>query len=334
MDSKKLTIIESEPSRMVRRSKRAAYYIAHSKAQNTLRTYRYAYQRYADWCAANHVVPIPADPEVVGEYLMDMAEQGLSYSTMRLTLTIISRANQMANYPPLSTREEPLHSIWEGIKRLHGTTQVGKAALYPQDLAQMIACMPSNLIGIRDRALLLLGFAGAFRRSELVALNVEDLHFSRNGVLVLLRKSKTDQYREGMVKAIPYTGNPTTCPVRAVQEWLKASGIRSGALFRYVNRHGQIPAQVRTKTGALRENRLSGHAVARIVKRWAAAAGLDPTRYSGHSLRVGLVTASAEAGENEAAIMRQTGHKSIAMVRRYTRFADLFTNNVVSKVGL
>jgi integrase len=178
------------------------------------------------------------------------------------------------------------------------------------------------LIGIRDRALLLIGLAGSFRRSELVALNVDDVQVIGDGLVVTLRRSKTDQEGEGRKVGIPYGSNPETCPVRALRAWQEASGIEAGALFRSVSRHGKIGG------------RLSGFAVAIIVKRYAGAVGLEAAGYSGHSLRAGLATAAAIRGASERSIMAQTGHKSAAMVRRYIRDGSLFRENAAAKVGL
>ena len=187
----------------------------------------------------------------------------------------------------------------------------------------MMANLPDRLLGVRDRALLLVGFAGAFRRSELVSLNVRDLKFTNDGLTVTLRRSKTDQEGSGRKVGIPYGSSPETCPVRSLRAWLEASGIESGPVFRPINRHGQI-----------RPSRLSDRAVALIVKRAAEAAGKDPAEFAGHSLRSGLATAAAIGGASERAIMKQTGHRSTAMVRRYIRDGSLFRENAAARVGL
>ena len=180
----------------------------------------------------------------------------------------------------------------------------------------MVGAADLGLIGARDQALILLGFAGAFRRSELVALDVEDLTFNDGGVVALLRRSKTDQVSEGRKVGIPYGSNPETCPVRVLKSWLEASSIEAGAVFRSVNRHGQV-----------KPGRLSGIDVARIVKKLAERAGLDATKYAGHSLRAGHATSAAIAGASERSIMNQTGHRSVQMVRRYIRDGSLFRDN-------
>lgn len=192
-----------------------------------------------------------------------------------------------------------------------------------EDLQRLVAALPDSLSGSRDRLLLLVGFAGAFRRSELVALDLEDITITPDGLEVLVRRSKTDQEGTGTVKGIPFGSNPRTCPVRAFRAWIERSGITTRTLFRHVDRHGCLHA-----------HRLSGHAIARIIKRLAKVAGLDPVQFSGHSLRAGLATAAARAGKADRTIMRQTGHRSRAMLDRYVRDADLFTDNAAAGIGL
>src|SRR3954470_7552764 len=195
----------------------------------------------------------------------------------------------------------------------------------------MVATLGTDMIGIRDRALLLLGSAGASRRSELVAVDVDaadaaragHIEIGRAGITVRLMRSKTDQEGQGQAFGIPFGAKPATCPVRVVQAWIKAAGIQSGPLFRSVNRHGQVSA-----------DRLSDKGVALVVKRCAEAAGLDPAKFAGHSLRAGLATSAAMAGVEERVIMSQTRHRSTTMVRRYIREGSLFRENAAGKVGL
>lgn len=204
-----------------------------------------------------------------------------------------------------------------------GTAPRVKAPATTVEIRAMVETLPDGLLGIRDRALILLGFAGAFRRSELVGLDVADQDVTRDGAVVTLRRSKTDQEGQGRKVGIPYGSTPATCPVRALQGWLEASGIAEGPLFRHVDRYGRM-----------HEGRLSDRAVALVVKRLASRAGLDPASYSGHSLRAGLATSAAAAGVSERAIMNQTGHRSPMMVRRYIRDGQLFRENAASAVGL
>jgi len=171
--------------------------------------------------------------------------------------------------------------------------------------------------------LILLGFAGAFRRSELVSLDVEDCTFGKDGLTITLRRSKTDQEGFGRKIGIPYGSNPSTCPIRTTQSWIEHAGIVTGPIFRSIHRHGRI-----------QPGRLAGADVARVMKKLAERAGLDPLKYAGHSLRAGHATSAAIAGASERSIMNQTGHRSVQMLRRYIRDANLFRENSAGKLGL
>ena len=210
-----------------------------------------------------------------------------------------------------------------GIRRTKGMSQTAKTPVLVDNLRRMVSHAPENLLGIRDRALLLIGFAGAFRRSELVALDFADVVVSRDGLVVLIRRSKTDQDCEGRKVGIPYGSNPETCPVRALEDWLRQCGFTEGPLFRPVSRFSAVaPA------------RLSAGAVAEIVKKYAAAVGLKAAEFAGHSLRSGLATSAAMAGASERSIMAQTGHRSVNQLRRYIRDGSLFRDNAAGVVGL
>jgi integrase len=199
-----------------------------------------------------------------------------------------------------------------------------KAAAEIAVIRAMVEQLDTTLQGIRDRAILLVGFAGAFRRSELAGLTLDDVEFTNDGVMITLRQSKTDQEGEAYIKGIPYGSTPATCPVRALRAWLDAGGITAGPLFRSVWKGGR----------RLRPTPLNDRAIAEVVKRAAQAAGYDPARFSGHSLRAGLATTAGAAGVDERTIMEQTGHKTTTMVRRYIRRGALFRNNAPAKVGL
>lgn len=256
-------------------------------------------------------------------FLAGVAMSWLTVSTLTRRLSAISQAHTAHGHARFSLRDELLRSVWAGIQRVHGTASRGKAPVVTADLKAMVARLPDSLLGRRDRALLLLGFAGAFRRSELVGLTAADVQFTADGATVTLRRSKTDQEGQGRRVGIPYGSHRETCPVRALQAWLTAAEITAGPIFRAINRHGQVQS-----------GPLSDKAVALVVKRWARAAGLDPTQYAGHSLRAGLATAAAQAGVAERVIMAQTGHKSERMVRRYIRVGSLFRENAAAEVGL
>jgi len=191
------------------------------------------------------------------------------------------------------------------------------------DLKRMLDSLPATRVGLRDRALLLLGFAGAFRRAELVSLDVTGLDFSSAGLVVTLRRAKTDQEGRSRRIGVPYGSSEKTCPVRSLQAWLESAGISEGPVFRSLDTFQRVQPR-----------RLSDKAVARIVKRRAAAVGLDPARYAGHSLRAGLATSAAAGGASERVIMAQTGHRSAEMVRRYIREGNLWRENAASLAGL
>lgn len=318
-------LVSSQPAQLVQLEELAEQsreYIKQAKASNTLRAYRSDWQDFQDWCDAQGICAMPAEPQTVAYYLIALIKKGLKVSTLQRRISTISQAHQAA-YQETPTKHAAVKTVWAGIRRAEGTAQEGKAPVLTADIRAMVATLPDGLLGIRDRALLLLGFAGAFRRSELMGLNVEDVISSHEGLVVTLKRSKTDQEGQGRNVGIPYGSHPETCPVRAVQTWLEASGLQCGPLFRTVNRHGQ-----------LQPGRLSDKAVALVVKRTAKAAGLDPVQYSGHSLRAGLATSAAMAGVSERAIMAQTGHRSVNMVRRYIRDGSLFRDNAAAGIGL
>jgi integrase len=236
--------------------------------------------------------------------------------------------NAIAEAHKAAGLESPTHSglvrnTFKGIRRTLGTAPIQKAAALTEDIRRMVEATDAGLIGLRDRALVLLGFAGAFRRSELVGLDVEDCSFTKDGLTVLLRRSKTDQEAQGRKVGIPYGSSPETCPVRTVQDWLQQAGISSGPLFGSVSRHGQVQA-----------GKLAGIDVARVVKKLAERAGFESAKYAGHSLRAGHAAAAAIAGASERSIMNQTGHRSTAVVRRYIREGNLFRENSAGKLGL
>jgi integrase len=242
--------------------------------------------------------------------------------------SIQRRLNAVAEAHKAVGLESPTHSpivanTMKGIRRTLGTAPEQKAPAVTADIRAMVGATDAGMIGARDRALILLGFAGAFRRSELVALEVGDCAFGNDGLTVNLRKSKTDQEGQGRKVGIPYGSNPETCPVRVLQSWMEEAGITSGPLFRSLNRHGRVKA-----------GRLSGLDVARIVKKLADRAGLDAAKYAAHSLRAGHATSAAIAGASERSIMNQTGHRSVQMVRRYIRDGNLFRENSAGKLGL
>lgn len=304
-------------------SQRIRDYIEQSKAENTRRGYQSDWYHFSTWCEAQSVSNLPCLPETVAYYLSDLVERGYKVSTLQRRLSSIAIAHKTAGYPsPLE--DAGLRTVWRGIRKELGTAPQGKKPLFTTDIKNMINNLKlDTLSGLRDRALILVGFAGGFRRSELVALDVDDIEFQREGLIILIRRSKTDQTGEGRKIGIPYGSQLKTCPVRGLQDWLSASLITNGPLFRKVNKGDWVEPR-----------RLSDKSVANIIKRMAESIGADPAQYAGHSLRAGFATSSAAAGANERDIMRQTGHKSVVTVRRYIRDGEIFRENAASRLGL
>ena len=313
-------------------AERARDYIREAKAANTRRAYASDWQAFAGWCAATGLEALPAAPETVGLYLAAQAET-LRPGTLGRRLVAIAAAHRAAGQQ-LDTRHRAIRETLAGIKRQHGTAQQGKAPAVIAEIRRMVEAQPEGIAGTRNRAILLLGFAGAFRRSEIARLDLEDLAFTAEGLIVTLRRSKTDQQGEGRKVGIPYGSTPATCPVRTLRAWIDAANVTAGALFREIGTGGQVVTAYLDAAGRRRGERLSDKSIAMIVKGAAKAAGLDPARYGGHSLRAGLATSAAAAGVTERAIMQQTGHRSVAMVRRYIRSGELFRENAAAGVGL
>ena len=319
-------------------------FAAHSKAENTLRAYRSDWDDFTAWCDERGLPALPASAETVTLYITSRArgsgDRGtderapLKVSTLERRLSAIAAAHRLAGHgSPVSRREEPLHSVWAGIVRRKGTAKEKVAPALTEDVRQMVSTIAitdiasgdaaARLRGRRDAALLLVGFAGALRRSELAALTVGDVGVDPDGLRVRVRRSKSDQEGAGTVLGIHYGADPQTCPVRALRSWLLASGISNGALFRGI-----------TKGGNLHERPLSPRTVARVVKARAEAAGLDARAYSGHSLRAGFATQAARAGVPERVIMRHTRHKDVVTLREYIREGGLFNENPTDALGL
>jgi site-specific recombinase XerD len=300
---------------------RAHDYLQQATAPNTRRAYAADWRTFTAWCAQHQLAALPATPETVALYLVDHAGVRKA-STLQRALVAIAHAHRAADLEPPTTHVV-VRTTWRGIRRAHGTAQQGKAPTVVPMLRAMVSTCGGDLRGQRDRALLLLGFAGAFRRSELVALDVADVDFTPSGLVVQLQRSKTDQEGEGRRVGIPPGQHEPTCPLRALGDWLAAAQLEDGPLFRPVDRGGHVGAA-----------RLSDKAVARIVKAHATAAGYDAAAYAGHSLRAGLATSAAAAGVEERVVAQQTGHRSMTVLRRYIREGELFRANAAAAVGL
>jgi site-specific recombinase XerD len=300
---------------------RASEFIQQSKSKNTIRAYRADWAHFESWCQSHGQCSLPATADTVALYVTDLSATHKP-ATITRRLSSISQAHQIACVTT-PTGSAKVRLVMAGIRRTLGTAQEAKTPVLVDDLKRMIARLPEGLIGIRDRALLLIGFAGGFRRSELTALDHDAVEITRDGLVVTIRRSKTDQEGEGRKIGVPYGSNPATCPVRSFQTWLESSGITEGPLFRPIDRHGKMAA-----------TRLSGAAVGEIVKKYVEAVGLDASHFAGHSLRSGLATSAAAAGASERSIMNQTGHRSEKMVRRYIKDGSLFRENAAAGLGL
>ena len=286
-------------------------YVRDSMSDNTLRAYLSDLRHFESWGAA-----IPATDVTLADYLAAYAGK-LSTATLARRLASISKAHASRGLPN-PVKSELVRATMRGIRRTHGTAQRQAKPLVKEDLFAVLGAMGEGLKDARDRALLLVGFAGGFRRSELVAINVTDIDHVRQGIVVTIRRSKTDQEGEGRKVGIPW-GRSRFCPVQSLALWLEAAGIEDGPLFRPVDRHGNVLG-----------TRLSGEAVSLVIRQRVADAGLDPDDYSGHSLRAGLATSAAAAGVSSWKIRQQTGHASDAMLARYIRDGELFVDNAAA----
>lgn len=287
-------------------------YLRAALSDNSRRAYRSDLNHFLVWGGA-----IPASPEQVAQYLANYAGQHAIATLCRRLVSI--RKAHTANNMASPTDSELVKSTMKGIRHTHGSAQRQVAPAIKEDVLAMVEGL-DGIKGLRDRALLLIGFAGAFRRSELVSLTVADIEQAKQGLVIQLRFSKTDQEGWGRKVAVPYARG-AVCPVRALQQWLEAAQISDGPIFRGVTRHGRITEQA-----------ISPQAVAMVVKERAQVVGLDPSKYAGHSLRAGLVTSAAKLGVSSWKIRQQTGHKSDAMLARYIRNANIFVDNAAGAI--
>jgi integrase len=303
---------------------KARGYIHAAKSPATLRAYRTDFEDFTRFCEGHNLPHLPATPTTVALYIADRASS-LRSATITRRLTSITKAHQAAGFEesPSSSHHFVVSETFKGIRRSIGTAQEGKAPLLTGDIRRIVGACPETLSGLRDRALILVGFAGAFRRSELAAIEFTHLSFTEDGLIIDLQRSKTDQEAAGRKVGIPFGKEEATCPVRALRRWLASSGIINGPVFRGVNRHGKP-----SRRG------LHKDCVGWILKVAASRAGLKPEPLGGHSLRAGCVTQAAMNGVSERDIMRQTGHKSAEMLARYIRIGEIFTRNAAAGLGI
>lgn len=297
----------------------AAGFAESARAESTRRAYRSDWSSFSTWCAARDLDALPAAPTTIGLYLTAQAAT-LKVATLSRKLSAIAVAHRMAGHG-FDSRHPAIADVLAGIRRRKGSAQRQVEPLTTDRLLQVLAGLGDDLGSLRDRGLLLVATAAALRRSELVALDVDDIVVEPEGLRVTVRRSKTDTEGRGAVVAVGRTGT-STCPASAYEAWLAAAGHTDGAAFRAVDRHGR------------RGGRLSGSAVALIVKRRAAAAGLPAKNFAGHSMRSGFATSAARAGLSEFKIAEQTRHASLEVLRRYVRAGRLFDVNFAAEIGL
>ena len=287
--------------------------LKNSKSANTLRAYQSDYNDFSLFCSKNGFQAMPTQPKILALYITHLSSYS-KYSTLKRRLASISILHKTKGHY-IDTKHPIIIENLMGIKRTNGSNQKGKKPLLISDLKLLIEAIHKSKEKdnrkIRDKALVLIGFSGGFRRSELVDIEYEDIEFVLEGVKIFVKRSKTDQSGEGMTKAIPYFNSENFCPVKALKNWIKISDLKNGKIFS-----------------------ISDKNVALIIKKYANYAGLDSSRYAGHSLRSGFATSTAESGAEERNIMAMTGHKSTEMVRRYIKEANLFKNNALNKIKL
>ena len=297
-----------------------------SRANNTIRAYRSDFKDFSVFCAKNSLKTFPTDSKIFALYLTYLSSKGAKISTLKRRLVSLGVIHKLKGHY-LDTKHPIIIENLMGIKRKIGSFQQGKKPILINQLKSII-----NVIGnektkeikkIRDKTLILIGFGGGFRRTELVSIDYNDVELVPEGVKIVIRRSKTDQFGEGMVKGLPYFSNQNYCPVLHLKKWLKLSNIKSGPIFRRFS-----------KSFKLSKNQLTDQSVALLLKNYLGVAGIENKNYSGHSLRSGFATASAESGADERSIMAMTGHKTTQMVRRYIKEANLFKNNALNKIKI
>ena len=296
-----------------------------SKANNTLRAYKSDFKHFGAFCAKHGFNSMPTEPKVVSLYLTHLSNNA-KISTLRRRLVSIGVVHKLKGHY-LDTKHPVIIENLMGIKRKKGSIQKGKNPILINHLKQIVNVIDDQKIEklkkLRNRTLILIGFSGGFRRTELISINHEDLDFVDEGVKITLKRSKTDQYGEGLVKGLPYFSNEKYCPVTSLKNWINLSKIKTGAIFRRF-----------AKGSILTNHRLTDQSVALVIKDCLKIAGIENENFSGHSLRSGFATVAAESGADERSIMAMTGHKTTQMVRRYIKEANIFRNNALNKIKL
>ena len=287
--------------------------IRSSKSINTIRAYKSDFNHFIEFCKKNNFKPLPADPKIVSFYITHLSSNS-KVSTLKRRLASISVIHKLKGHY-IDVKHPLIIENLMGIQRKKGVFQKSKNPILVNELREIINIIEKNnkneLKKNRDKALILIGFSGGFRRSELVNINLDDIEFTKEGVKIFIKRSKTDQSGEGMTKAIPYFKEKSFCPVIFLKQWIEISKIQKGLIFN-----------------------ISDKMVALLIKRYISKAGFDSKKYSGHSLRSGFATVAADSGADEKSIMNMTGHKTTQMVRRYIKESNLFKNNPLNKINL
>ena len=285
--------------------------LKNSKARNTVRAYESDFKDFSSFCVKNGLKALPTEPKILSLYLTYLSKKN-KFSTLKRRIASIKVVHKIKGHY-LDSKHPIIMENLLGIKRINGSYQISKKPLLINDLKLILKALDikekKEYKRIRNKTLILVGFSGGFRRSELIDLRIEDLEFVSEGVKIFIKRSKTDQSGEGSLKAIPYFDNEEYCPVKNLKKWIDYKKIQNGKIFEIADK-----------------------SVGLIIKKYALHAGLDPSKYGGHSLRSGFATSAADAGAEERNIMAMTGHKTTQMVRRYINEANLFKNNALNKI--
>lgn len=297
---------------------RVRHYVEQGRSPNTMRAYRSDAKRFVAWCTEQGLPSMPAPADVIAAYLAHLADLGKAASTIARALAAIAKAHELSGHSS-PTKEPLVRATMAGIRRVIGTAPKPVKALMLDELRKMIDSITPDVRGDRDRAMILVGYTAALRRSEVVALQIQHLVFSEKGLLILIPRSKADQEAAGQHVAVPFANDERYCAVRALKHWLARAKLdeeKVGTVFRKVFDNKIVDDKM-----------MSPQTVKDIVKRWAEKAGLDPKRVAGHSLRAGFATSAAVAGANHFEIQTVTRHKTLTSLQRYIRFEDLFAHS-------
>ena len=296
-----------------------------SKADNTLRAYKSDFKDFGAFCSKHGLNSLPTEPKIVSLYLTHLSKNS-KISTLRRRLVSISMVHRLKGHY-LDTKHPIIVENLMGIRRVKGSIQIGKKPILINHLKSIINIIDEQktdqIKKLRDKSIILVGFGGGFRRREIVSIDLEDIEFLPEGLKINVKRSKTDQFGEGMIKGLPYFYNQEYCPVVNLKKWLEISKIKSGPIFRRFS-----------KGLSLSNKRLTDQSVVLLIKKYLDLAGIENKNFAGHSLRSGFATVAAESGADERSIMAMTGHKTTQMVRRYIREANIFKNNALNKIKL